>query len=342
MKLVTFELATLAGRIRRIGALSDQGILDLNFAYARLLAERGHGRPQRVADALIPPDMLAFLEGGEPAMAAARETLDLLLPLAETTPASHGPIGINGERLFHPPDDVTILAPLPRANLIRDFLAFEAHAKRGYERRGQEMPKLWYEIPVYYKGNPRAIIGPDTTVEWPSFTRKFDYELEIACIIGKEGRDIPVERANEYIAGYTIFNDFSARDVQMEEVSLRLGPSKGKDFATGMGPMLVTPESVGDVRNLRMTAKVNGELWSDGNSGASHWTFPQMIAHVSRSETLYPGDVFGSGTVGGGCGYELDRWVQPGDLIELEIATLGVLRHRVGSPVKEGMHVPAV
>ncbi len=337
MKLVTFELASPLGRMRRIGALCAEGVVDLNFATARMLAERGHGRPQRVADALVPPDMLAFLEGGTPAMDAARDALDALQPRL-----GQEPCGPNAERLVHRLEDVKLLAPLPQANLIRDFLAFEAHTKRGYERRGQEMPALWYEIPVYYKGNPRSIVGPDTTVEWPPFTQKFDYELEIACIIGKEGRDIPVERAHEYIAGYCIFNDFSARDVQMQEVQLRLGPAKGKDFATGMGPWLVTPDEVGDPRNLRMTAKVNGELWSDGNSGTSHWTFPQMIAYVSRSETLYPGDVFGSGTVGGGCGYELDRWVQPGDLIELEITNLGVLRNRVGAPVKEGMHVPAV
>lgn len=337
MKLVTFELATPLGRVRRIGAALGDAVVDLNFATAHLLASRGHGRPQRVADALVPADMLAFLEGGKPAMAMAQDALDALLALPGEPPA-----GPNGERLIHPLSEVTLRAPLPKANLIRDFLAFEAHTRKGYERRGQEFPQLWYEIPVYYKGNPRSIIGPEETVEWPSFTQKFDYELEIACIIGKEGRDIPVEKAHEYIAGYTIFNDFSARDVQMQEVQLRLGPAKGKDFATGMGPWLVTPDEVGDPRNLRMTAKVNGEVWSDGNSGTSHWTFAQMIAYVSRSETLYPGDVFGSGTVGGGCGYELDRWVQPGDLIELEITNLGVLRNRVGAPVKEGMHVPAV
>ena len=116
----------------------------------------------------------------------------------------------------------------------------------------------------------------------------------------------------------------------MREVQLRLGPAKGKDFATGLGPWLVTPDEIPDIRDLRMTARVNGELWSDGQAGTSYWTFAQMIAHASRDETLYPGDVFGSGTVGGGCGYELDRWVQPGDVIELEITHLGTLRHRVG------------
>ena len=340
MKLVTFELDTPLGRVQRLGALVGDAVLDLNAATARLLAERGHGRPQRVADALVPPDMLAFLEGEGPAMEAAREALAAFAPLADQD--ARGP---HGERLFHRLEDVRLRAPLPRANLIRDFLAFEAHTKRGYERRGQELPDLWYRIPVYYKGNPRAIIGPDDTVEWPSYTRKLDYELEIACIIGKEGRDIPEERAHEHIAGYAVFNDFSARDAQMEEVTLRLGPAKGKDFASGLGPWLVTPDEVGDVRDLRMTARVNGALWSDGNSGTSHWTFPQMIAYASRSETLYPGDVLGSGTVGGGCGYELDRWIQPGDLIELSITRLGVLRNRVGAPVmtvKEDGHVPAV
>ncbi|HEY9745926.1 MAG TPA: fumarylacetoacetate hydrolase family protein, partial [Oculatellaceae cyanobacterium] len=186
-----------------------------------------------------------------------------------------------------------------------------------------------YKAPVYYKGNPHNVIGPDETVIWPSYSRLMDYELELACIIGKPGRNIPVEKAHEYIAGYAIMNDLSARDAQKHEMLCRLGPAKGKDFATVVGPWLVTADEVKEPRNLRMTAKVNGELWSEGNSGTSHWTFEQMIAHASKEETLYPGEILGSGTVGFGCGLELGRWLQSGDTVELEIDGLGILKTQV-------------
>lgn len=324
MKLVSFEVATQVGRLVRLGAMVGPRVLDLNSAF-RAIAGGTPEAARRLADAYFPGDMLAFLELGERGMESARELVDR---------AERGtlPDSSDGMTLLHAPEAVRLLSPLTRANMLRDFLAFEAHTKRGYERRGQELPALWYELPVYYKGNNRSLIGPGADVVWPRYTEQFDFELELAVVIGKAGRNIPVERAHEHIAGYCIMNDFSARDVQMQEVSLRLGPAKGKDFATGLGPWLVTPDEVGDARALRMTAKVNGETWSVGHSGSSHWTFEQMIAYVSREETIYPGDVFGSGTVGGGCGYELDRWVQPGDLIELEIAGLGTLANRVVRP----------
>jgi 2-keto-4-pentenoate hydratase/2-oxohepta-3-ene-1,7-dioic acid hydratase in catechol pathway len=191
------------------------------------------------------------------------------------------------------------------------------------------MPQEWYEMPVYYKGNHKAIIGPDEDVHWPPFTEKFDYELEIAVVIGKVGRNIPESNARDHIAGFTVMNDFSARDIQRKEMKVRLGPAKGKDFATAIGPVLVTPDEIGEAYNLRMTARINGELWSEGNSGTIHHSFEKMIAFASMEETLYPGDLIGSGTVGTGCGLELDRWLKPGDVMELEIEKIGVLRNRV-------------
>ena len=155
-----------------------------------------------------------------------------------------------------------------------------------------------------------------------------DYELELACIIGKEGIDIPVEHADQYIGGYCIMNDWSARDIQMKEMSVGLGPAKGKDFATSMGPWLVTPDEF-DPSTARMVARVNGEVWSDGQYSTVNWSFGQMLAHVSMDEAVYPGDVFGSGTVGFGCGLEHGRWLQPGNVVELEITGLGVLRNRL-------------
>ena len=148
-------------------------------------------------------------------------------------------------------------------------------------------------------------------------------------MIGKTGRNIPAERAREYIAGFTVMNDFSARDIQRREMRVRLGPAKGKDWCTAMGPVLVTADEIGDPYNLAMTARINGEEWSRGNTSSIHWRFEQMIEFLSRDQTIYPGDVLGSGTVGTGCGLELDRWVKPGDVMELEIEKIGILRNRV-------------
>lgn len=224
-------------------------------------------------------------------------------------------------------DQVTHL-PCIEAGSLRDFIAFEQHIKTLRTRRGDQVPPAWYEMPVYYKGNYRALIGHDQPVIWPRYSERLDYELELACIIGKEGIDIPEAEAEGCIGGYAVMNDWSARDIQARESSVGLGPSKGKDFGTSVGPWLVTPDEF-NPKNARMTARINGELWSDGNIGQIHWSFPQMIAHVSMEETVYPGDVLGSGTVGGGCGAELDRWLQPGDVVELNVEGIGTLRNRV-------------
>jgi len=210
--------------------------------------------------------------------------------------------------------------------MLRDFIAFEDHIAATSKRRGQPIPPEWYNAPVYYKGNPHTILGPDEELPWPLNTEKLDYELELACVIGRTGRDISKDEAEQYIAGYTIMNDFSARDVQFQEMACRLGPAKGKDFGTVLGPCLVTPDEIPNINDLTMIARVNGEVWSEGKFGSIHWSFSQMIQHVSRDETIYPGEVFGSGTVGGGCGLELNQFLKPGDLVELEIQPIGTLR----------------
>ncbi len=341
MKLVTFQVKTVFGRFCRLGAIAADEVIDLNAAYKWHLNEQGDPEPETIGNLLLPADMLTFLENGN----RTRESARLLLELYK-----HGEFnentGINGEKLFFKLDDVTLKAPLMNPPALRDFLAFEQHTANGAKTRNEPVNKYWYEIPVYYKGNHRSIIGPDETVLWPSYTRRMDYELELACIIGKKGRNIPEGEAKHYIAGYTIMNDFSARDIQKKEMACRLGPAKGKDFATAIGPYIVTPEEASpdrvDKMDLKMTARINGEVWSEGNFNSIHWTFEQMIAHVSKEETIYPGDVFGSGTVGFGCGFELDKWLQPGDLVELKIEKLGVLRNRVGQPQSAGSVEPVL
>ena len=224
-------------------------------------------------------------------------------------------------------DSLRFLAPIEAASL-KDFLAFEVHLSNARKRNNLEIPPAWYELPVYYKGNHRTLGGHDEFVYWPRFSEQMDYELELACIVGKEGSDVPVEHADQYIGGYCIMNDWSARDIQAKEMSVGLGPAKGKDFCTTLGPWLVTPDEF-DPATARMVARVDGEVWSDGQYSTVNWNFPQMIAHVSMGERVYPGDVLGSGTVGFGCGLEHGRWLRPGHLVELEITGLGVLRNRL-------------
>jgi 2-keto-4-pentenoate hydratase/2-oxohepta-3-ene-1,7-dioic acid hydratase in catechol pathway len=326
VKLCTFEVTTSLGRHRRLGAFHGTGIVDLNFGCAWHLARKGEVRPYTLADVLVPDNMLAFLQGEKTSMGFARATLeDISAALAAGDPL----IGPNQETLVYPAGAVTLRAPLSRPPSIRDFYAFEEHVRKGFEKRGEPMPQEWYEMPVYYKTAHQNVIGPGENVLWPSFTEKFDYELELAAVIGTSCRNVRAADARPCIAGFMVMNDFSARDIQRKEMKVRLGPAKGKDWCTALGPVLVTPDEIGNPYDLRMTAQINGELWSEGNSGTMHWTFEEMIEFVSEDESLSPGDVLGSGTVGGGCGLELDRWVQPGDLMELCIDRIGCLNNRV-------------
>jgi 2-keto-4-pentenoate hydratase/2-oxohepta-3-ene-1,7-dioic acid hydratase in catechol pathway len=278
----------------------------------------------------------ALIEGGAAALDQARAII--------AAPA---------ERLD--PTAIRWLAPLPRPAQMRDFLVFEDHMRmagwRGAQLRAtwgappapaepMPIPPIWYEQPIYYKCNRFAVAGPDSTVHWPPHSQVIDYELEIACVIGTAGRDIPESQANAHIFGYTIFNDLTARDLQFREMQGPLGPAKGKDFdgANVLGPVIVTADEIGDLAALSMRARVNGELWSEGSVGTMHWSFAQIIAYVSASETLHPGEVLGSGTVGGGCGLELGRFLKHDDVVELEIEGIGRLATRIDAPhVTQGM-----
>jgi 2-keto-4-pentenoate hydratase/2-oxohepta-3-ene-1,7-dioic acid hydratase in catechol pathway len=226
--------------------------------------------------------------------------------------------------------EVGWLCPLDRLESLRDFLSFESHVKRGAERRGGEVPPYWYEAPVYYKGNHRSALGPDELCPWPSYTSMLDFELELAMVVGLRGRNIPVEDAGRHIFGYTVMNDFSARDIQANEITTWLGPAKGKDFATSFGPCIVTATELGATPDLQMTCRVNGEEWGSGRSSEMHWSWEQILVHVSRDEDVFAADVYGSGTPGGCCGLDLGRSVEPGDVVELEIEKIGVLRNRIG------------
>jgi fumarylacetoacetate (FAA) hydrolase len=235
-----------------------------------------------------------------------------------------------------------LLAPIPEPPTLRDFYAFEQHVATARAKRGLGMIPEWYEIPTFYFSNTSEIYGPDEPVPYPVGSNELDIELEIACVIGREGKDIPVEEAENYIAGYTIMNDWSARDFQRKDMKLNLGPGKGKDFATSLGPWLVTPDELASRRSgsgaserydMTMLARVNGKEISRGNFNQIYYSFPQMIAYASRNARLRVGDVIGSGTVGTGCllelGTEVHPWFQRGEVIELEIDGIGVLRNRI-------------
>jgi len=288
----------------RLGAWTDEAVVEL----------------AGVSD--LPAAMLAFLEAGDAAWAAAREVVQ----------------GGRGRRWA--PGDVWLRAPLPRPPSLRDFYAFERHVTTTFANRGRKVPAEWYAFPVFYFSNPGSLRGPEDLIGAPPGGMALDYELEVACVIGRGGRDIPVAEAESHIFGYTILNDWSARDLQRAEMSVGLGPAKGKDFATSLGPWLVTQDELRDlaegrpgVYRLSMSARLNGVKRSQGNLAELHYSFGEMIARASSGVQLFPGDVLGSGTVGTGCLLELTGgegpWLQPGDVVELEVDRLGVLKNTV-------------
>ncbi len=329
VKLVTFVPTDAQPDVApRIGVLPGQDhLLDLAAS-----AEAASGAAPEYFR-----DMLSLLDAGE-------RGLDHVRQILEQANVAQSPLALRNVRL---------LAPLPRPRSIRDCLVFEKHLiqatrtavrwrsraagaldsllQRTLRRPLVPVPAVWYQQPIYYKGNPHSVVGPEADVVWPTGCHKLDYELEMGLVLGRVAKDLKPEQALDHVAGYTIFNDFSARDVQMREMAGRLGPAKSKDFDTGnvIGPWLVTADEVPDPQALKMQARVNGERWSQGSTAEMHFTFAEILAYISRGETLYPGELIGSGTVGSGCGLELDRWIQPNDVVELEIERLGVLRNRI-------------
>jgi fumarylacetoacetate (FAA) hydrolase len=235
--------------------------------------------------------------------------------------------------VFGPP----ILAPPS----LRDFYAFEQHVGTMWKRRDMEIPEAWYRLPIFYFSNVSEIRGPGEPVWAPRGSTELDYELEVAALIDTWVRDLDADRGEEAIGGYTILNDWSARDLQREETTVRLGPAKGKDFASSIGPWLVTPDELADARSgtgydLAMTASVNGIELSRGTWSSAHFGFGQMVERASADVRLRPGDLLGSGTVGTGCLLEikdegLKRYLEPGDTVSLSIGRLGTLT----SPVVE-------
>jgi fumarylacetoacetate (FAA) hydrolase len=317
MKLVTY----IKGLHERLGIVHKGEIYSLS-----------------AADPLIPDDMIAFLRGGEDMLERALFIEELLIV---------GQLSLAAEKEYQ------LMSPLPRPTSCRDGYAFRQHVESARRNRGVGMIAEFDQYPVFYFTNHQAICGPGPVPCMPDHFKKLDFELEVAIVIGKGGRNIRADKADAHIAGYTIMNDLSARTLQMEEMLLSLGPAKGKDFATVLGPWLVTPDELGEWQqspkaghngnayNLDMKCRVNGKTVSSGNFADMDWTFAELIERASYGCDLYPGDVIGSGTVGTGCFLELngtgklsdpdykEQWLQPGDVVEMEVTGLGVLSNTI-------------
>jgi 2-keto-4-pentenoate hydratase/2-oxohepta-3-ene-1,7-dioic acid hydratase in catechol pathway len=333
MRLVTFEVASQGAPLRRSGALvgSAGDVIDLALARAALLDARGEGAARTRGEQDCPSDLLAFLRGGEAALEAAREALEH----AER----EGVEELDGAAVRHEAAAVRLLPPLPRPNSLRNFSLIEAHLLAAIEtlkkRVGGNAPAItgiapeWYKIPAFFKSSVEEIYGPEDAIPWPGFTDKLDYELEIGAVIGKTGRNIAAADAASYIVGYTIYNDWSARDFQQREMSINLGPGLCKDFASSIGPCIATPDEF-DRDVARLTARVNGEQWTE-SSLTMRMTYEEVIEWITQALTIVPGDILSSGTVAGGCGIEFDRWMPEGSIVELEAEGIGILRNHVGT-----------
>jgi len=295
-------------RPRLVAALDDETLLDLHEA-ARLA---GHDKAAFVT-------MQSLIDQGDYGIEQAES---LLRRASKRTTIALA------EVRFLPP-----ILPVQ----FRDCVTFEQHLINSFGRAAKmtglayDIPQVWYEQPIYYKGNRMSFIGHGTDVQWPKYAGHLDLELELAIVVGKTGKDISVQAASQHIFGYTILNDVSARDAQMREMPGQLGPAKGKDFDTGniLGPYILTADEVAHPVALEMEVRVNGDRWGGGNSAAMHHTFADILAHISASETIYAGEVIGSGSVDTGCGLELGKRLAPGDRFELEIEKIGILANRI-------------
>jgi 2-keto-4-pentenoate hydratase/2-oxohepta-3-ene-1,7-dioic acid hydratase in catechol pathway len=327
LRLITY----LGDGQERLGALLDRDrqILDLAKAAALVGEHRLHSFA----------GMAAFIEGGPVIWDEARTILSAP-PEAAMSPAK----------------ECRLLAPLPRPTQIRDCLCFPEHLRGAQRVLGERMIKAaaepdkkraqldaagffnvaasYYDFPVYYITNRLSIVGPDTDVVWPAYSQFIDYELEWAAVIGTRGSRIARSDAKKHIFGYTIFNDWSARDEQMKVMggAINLGPGQGKDFANGLGPCIVTEDEIPNPYALTMTARINGVETARGSTAGMHYKFEDLIEYLTRADSLSPGEIICSGTVGGGCCFESGHTLASGDQVELEVEKIGVLRNRVLAP----------
>jgi 2-keto-4-pentenoate hydratase/2-oxohepta-3-ene-1,7-dioic acid hydratase in catechol pathway len=296
---------------------AGSGWYDVQTLFREWLVVRGTHPDVARGQAMVwgQPDWTAILSHGPDVLAQLQEAM------AE---AAGGRLDV--QPVPHP----TRWARPLRPSSLRDFLAFQVHAEAGARRRGEQLDPAWFQQPIYYKGIPAGVIGPQDPVPWPPFSQKLDFEAEIAAVVGRPAHQVARSKAREFIFGYTVMNDVSARDIQVAEMRVRLGPAQAKDFATVLGPYIVTPDELPPWNTWSVEIAINGEVWHQGPLTEPYWTFEDMIAYVSRAERLEPGDVFGSGTVPNGCGLDLERFVRPGDTVRIRIEPLGMVENCYG------------
>jgi 2-keto-4-pentenoate hydratase/2-oxohepta-3-ene-1,7-dioic acid hydratase in catechol pathway len=306
-------------------------VIDVLAAHGAYLADRGEYRAAALAEASVGSTMIDFFYGGATARAAAEDGLTFALS-PDRTPQASGP---GGERLLYELSEVRLLPPVPRPTSLRDYSGYLAHMDEFLSGLG--LPAVDRDVferrPMYFKGNAGTVVGSDDVVAWPSLGERLDFEIELAMFVGKPGRDLVVAEAESYIAGYTILNDFSLRDVQEREMSLGVniwGLSKSKDApGYAVGPCVVTPDEL-DVADLALIVRVNGEEWVRERTDDMTWSFAELVATSSQGEPIAPGDLIAGGSPPRGYGAALGRWIGPGDVVECEVPGIGVLRNTIG------------
>jgi 2-keto-4-pentenoate hydratase/2-oxohepta-3-ene-1,7-dioic acid hydratase in catechol pathway len=325
MKLGRISLQSADGPVGRIVAVhrEERRVVDLAMAEVRRLMAHGasESAARRYAAAVFPPSMSAAIGLGERFLDSARE--------ADAT---------QGAEASRPLEGLTWLA-VTDPTTVRDCLTFVRHIEQSVQRVNMKISPVSLELPAYYKASSATLIGHESEVQWPGYTEFMDYEFELGFVIGRTAHNLTPEEAGDCFFGLTIYNDFSARDIQGREGQLGLGPGKAKDFATALGPWIVTMDEFGGIDGLKIDqlkplVRVNGEVRAEGDTTRMLWTPSQLIAYISQGDYLLPGDIVGSGTVGNGCGLEFGRRLSPGDLIELDLPEVGVLRNRIGRPEK--------
>ena len=332
MKLGSFEIATPLGAVRRVGVQHAAGVVDATAARIAFLEKSlPAAAAERVGTAQVPPDMIALLGSGAPALDWIAEAIEAVLARGQEATS-------RGQRIVHAEADIRQIAPVPRPPGVANFSAWPAHtaagAAKGFNLKAAEEGT---GVMPYWKGNPDSYVGPGTVLEFPPYADELDVECELVCIVGTGGRDLDHAAAARAIAGYTIVNDVSARDIQRAEMKTGRGPSKGKDFDTGnvMGPWIVTCDEAGDPRGLHLSLHINGEQLSESDATGMMWDFPQMLGYLSCGQTVHPGQVISSGCYAGGSALDLDRHLKPGDLVELRISKIGSLINRIGAPARK-------
>jgi 2-keto-4-pentenoate hydratase/2-oxohepta-3-ene-1,7-dioic acid hydratase in catechol pathway len=323
MKVARVRLNGLDGPETRIVVLDSTGGYAIDVRRSEIARNLRAGMSseaaRRLARAYVPSSLTRGLEAGELFTTALRS--------AESDTSGDHALALDGLVFDCPADPPS----------YRDFMAFEEHFVTGMARIGRTPDPVLYEMPVSYMGNVQAFLAHEEVMPWPSYSDHLDYELELGIVVGRPGRDIPVDGALGHVFGITVLNDFSARDIQVREMAGGLGPSKAKHFATALGPWISTLDEI-DINDLKMVALVNGDIWGENSSGTIMWSIPELVAWASASEPLPAGAVLGSGTVGGGSAIETGRRLHPGDVVELEIAGIGTLRNRVGAHPGRGWY----